>query len=791
MNRDSNNNSSNTDQRRSEYFKSILNSKYLRTKIFKDVGIIHHKLYCRQGQPIIYRLKSHEIISLKECIIVNRTDLFIKHFDQVFKSVNRDQDNFNSLLITALKNQWRPTKSSLSILMNHITYFQPTGYAHLVLWLPVTTGDLEMFDHICQLVLDPVPNGTLIFPSYGYCDHLPFSFKHVINKLNQHQQHTTNNNNNNESKYEIIYYMVNKLKEYGMDIRGNLFVDALKCDNNQEIIKWIKDSYEKKEGFIEQESYSFSIMVQTALDKGHLEYFNILIQTIERIVIGIHYYGRIKVESVNPSIMTFNLVTRLFANQYLQVSVTELALIAIKAKQFDILQHILNLYRAQEGYLDTNRLIFGALCIDDTTNIEYLLNRYYNNDDDAEPTTRSKSFQVTTDNICDMMPQPLEYLYSLGHSLDIRMEQSQSVLAILKQEKKVPSLEILQLIIKYQPIATIHPSDILSRFGYCDDDIHLLKDALSLVSDIAFYDIKRDTLIKASKNGLVKTVECLVSNVHSFEDSFSSAIKYKQIKVAKYLTNECISLVHFIEEEEEEDEIITPEAEEEVYNNLFSEFLGGSGQSNKEIWETIHARILPSFYYIGDDETFESFWNDFKSFSTTNSSVVSKLLEESPFDTRYYRRQISNTIDRIILNYSRFYNGPERDQYQMQPLQLPNPSHPFNTYYIISKYRHDPQFNQIINFNDFDINQFYIKNNNLLIDSDNVFRLDYLTYNGPERDQYQMEPLRLSSYNTFVTYYIISKYRHDPQFNQIINFNDFDINQFYNKNQSIGLIPFN
>ncbi|EGG22855.1 hypothetical protein DFA_04985 [Cavenderia fasciculata] len=90
-----------------------------------------------------------------------------------------------------------------------------------------------------------------------------------------------------------------------------------------------------------------------------------------------------------------------------------------------------------------------------------------------------------------------------------------------------------------------------------------------------------------------------------------------------------------------------------------------------------------------------------------------------PFYPTSNRSQISNTIDRVIQNYSRFYNGPERDQYQMQPLRLYNPNNihtsrdPFNTYYIISKYRHDPQFNQIINFNDFDINQFYNKNQSI------------------------------------------------------------------------------
>ncbi|EGG22857.1 hypothetical protein DFA_04987 [Cavenderia fasciculata] len=189
----------------------------------------------------------------------------------------------------------------------------------------------------------------------------------------------------------------------------------------------------------------------------------------------------------------------------------------------------------------------------------------------------------------------------------------------------------------------------------------------------------------ASKNGLVKVVQCLPSfDFGGFVDSFTEAAKNNQFKVTDYLARECFS----------------------KNTNILQ-----GAQDDKKI------KLLNALYYVSSDETrFESYWNDFKAL-TTNSKMVSQLLTLPPFYSTFNRCQISNVIDWTLKNYSRFYDGPERDQYQMQPLQLSNPDnttdyylHPFNTYYIISKYKHDPQFNQIINFNDFDINQFYFNN---------------------------------------------------------------------------------
>ncbi|EGG22850.1 hypothetical protein DFA_04980 [Cavenderia fasciculata] len=665
---DSNNNKQ--DERKSEIFKSIFNNKYLRTMIMRET---HH--HCPHF--------NHHIISLNECILLNHTNLFIQKnenrvaFDFVVDRLGGLPLDF----IQFLSNEWKPMEYSIlrDILNN-------------------STDNKERY--------------------YANCHHL--KFKNLINKLNQQQQPQDNNNNDDESKYQIIYYMVKKLLEYGMDLRVNLFVDALECDNNQDIIKWIKDSFGGKsidnfdffkrnyvlipiieryasletlkllefppifypmsttaamygnKGFISYiitHNYKYVYhypQIETALKEGQLECVYLLNDAILKFdKLGDKGYCRIDlfyIDSIHPSIMSLDLVKLLGANPFLRLTVKALALSAISAKQLDTLNHILSC-NGQDVILkdqDKSSFVVGALYVDNTSIIEYLLNRLYPN------SSGSITFQVTTDNLYKMVPQSLEYLYSKTHSLDIKVPPTQHTLITTTTKKQPIDIplsfsQILELIVSRQPINTIEPCVILSRFGYFDSNIQVLTDVLPRLSWDGWESPVKETIITASKNGLVNVLKCLVTDFDSFVDSFTAALKYHQINVVEYLIKEHIAL--FI--------TITDNRATRARVQLLSLF----------------------FFKIDDDQRFASFWNDFKPL-TTNSDIVSQIMCSSPLP-QTHRHRNTLTIDRIIQNYSRFYNGPERDQYQMKTLLLETnrDQHPFNVCYIVKRYRHDENIN--------------------------------------------------------------------------------------------------
>ncbi|EGG22851.1 hypothetical protein DFA_04981 [Cavenderia fasciculata] len=489
--------------------------------------------------------------SLNEYIVLNQTDLFIQQFMRI-DTTNENpffKSNFNQLLFNILKyenqvafefvvgrlrglahdfvqfvsNQWKPmgfgfgihpgvepikwepTKKSVTILLPHVKGCKSAMlYSVLFLLVPVSCGDLELFNQICKDILDLNQKERFYYNS----NHI--TFKDLIynndttnnnNNQNNNNNPNNNNNNNNQSKYEIIYYIVNKLKnDYDMDLRRNLFVDALECSrqNNQEILKWIKDSfggnsidkfdfydrdylflapiveryasletlkllefppnffpmstnaakYGNKDflSYMATKNYKYLYQyaqIETALKEGHLDCVYLLNDAILKFdELGEKGYCRIDlflIDSIHPSIMSLDLVKLLGANPFLKLTVQALALSAISAKQLDTLDQILSQCNTSQCVLsdqDKNNLVVGALYVaDNTAIIEYLLNRFYPNSSSTSPVT----FQVSSDNFDNISPQSLEYLSLKNHQL-VKVSPSIFAPSIKKQLNDTSSL---------------------------------------------------------------------------------------------------------------------------------------------------------------------------------------------------------------------------------------------------------------------------------------------------------------------------------------------------------------
>ncbi|EGG13596.1 hypothetical protein DFA_11357 [Cavenderia fasciculata] len=84
-----NSSDSNKIDKNSLLFKSILNNYYIRSSMLPH---IHRQLI---GNNDHLALKEHQMISLDDFIRLHRTDLFIKHFDQVYQTIQPKEREFS------------------------------------------------------------------------------------------------------------------------------------------------------------------------------------------------------------------------------------------------------------------------------------------------------------------------------------------------------------------------------------------------------------------------------------------------------------------------------------------------------------------------------------------------------------------------------------------------------------------------------------------------------------------------------------------------------------------------
>ncbi|EGG17289.1 hypothetical protein DFA_08282 [Cavenderia fasciculata] len=285
-------------KRKDNLFKSLLQSIYLRKKIFKHVEEIHRLLLGQDGYlKSQYARKSHQMITLKEFIIMNRLDLFIKHFDTVYPLMmdplmlnDKDKDirfsfenkRFNFLINTIfeydnstifdylLKKFGRINHSTLeSFLSKRIRHLPRIsrvlirdGY-HLVhknledLRNPPTligsiidsaiiNGDFLMIDQLCNDCIDS---------KKGSSSTNNHPLKKVVNQINLIKKLDKETKKDSLSKYQVIFDIAKRLLECGVDIRVGIFSSVMDHDweneklGNQEILKWIKDSFNDKKEF--------------------------------------------------------------------------------------------------------------------------------------------------------------------------------------------------------------------------------------------------------------------------------------------------------------------------------------------------------------------------------------------------------------------------------------------------------------------------------------------------------------------------------------------------------------
>ncbi|EGG22847.1 hypothetical protein DFA_04977 [Cavenderia fasciculata] len=746
-------------------FKSLLHSSYIRTKIFNHVEIIHQRIISSD----LLVLKSNQIVSLCECIKVNRSDLFIKHFDSVYQSMlsysNEKEFSFNNktfkqilntifqydghveldyllqrfgrIKMTVLRDGFiKPPINVFRLLIQH-NYHLPEKndnetdhaiFVDVLTRLAVFNGELEMFDRIFNDYFDHNSDKFSFYVDKR-------SFKGLINKLNN-QQHTTNNNNNNnnngdnnnQSKYYVIFYMVKKLLSFGVDLRSLLFIDALECDNNQEIIKWIRDSFDSKEqgnGTVEDFNQLFQHYLLFPIEKYattntlKLIEFNQLVSSSNRLstraaqfgnldflsymydmkqyqylfektqlhdsLSGPHLecanflmtiavkegYTKLQCWSIDPSIMSLDLVKRLVEIQCQMMSFSGLIESAIKSNQPETLEFILSLLKDEnmEFFDSDEKFVIMSLALDDPVITEMLLDRFFSSEDRPPKTF---TVEYIDKKICYA---PLLSLFNKGHSIEF------NPLEYYTSNPSIVSQKVVQLCLEHLSIERVPPWVILVSVNHPDfndqGDYKLLKDTLSLINQYPEEDmqeLQHDVLNEACRMGLVKVVECFGDWAWKFGDSlFRTAMEYKQTQMALFLG-----------------QAITTHFKEMDTNRL--------------------ELILNYFYFIDDDQDFEMIWDVLQPL-TSNSSYVSRAITYSRF--KFSKRSSkTKTIDRFIKHYTRYYNSPEKDQFKMTPIRITNRDQsfdPFNIHHLYTNYRDCP----VIDFSDFNVDKYYIQNNEL------------------------------------------------------------------------------
>ncbi|EGG22846.1 hypothetical protein DFA_04976 [Cavenderia fasciculata] len=699
-------------------FKSLLQSSYIRKKIFNHVEIIHQSINDSYKNHHIRSLKSNQIVTLCECIKVYRNDLFIKHFDSVYQSVSKDQHNYHLLDENEDvddEDTNNDHNSFVGILTRHV----------------VLNGDLEMFDRICKDHLDDISNKCGFYSQWE-------SFGNLINKLTTQQQHSTNNNenNSNESKYEIIFEMVSKLILFGcLDLRSNLFIGALECDNNQEIIKWIRDSFDdSKEGFKKlcQESnvfqsieryattstlelidfklqllnspillsnraslhgnldfltYMYDIkefkplfqhdscaQLQVSLLGGHLECANFLITVTKQGGVPLLY------RMIDPLIMSLDLVKRLVDSQCKITDFDGLIESAIKLNQPETLEFIL-LQRVTDTHAIYKKFVTMSLGVNNPIITEMLLDKFFSSSEGRPPQTFIVDYN--DDNICY---GPLLLLFNKGHTIEI--SPFNSLTNVRTKRYQIPtSPQTIQLLIDRLSIESgnIQPWVILSSVKHPDfKNTKLLRDTISVINqhhrqDLGLFKriLRYDILPELCKKGLVQVVECFESIEGLFLECgvrlFGTALQHKHIQLAL--------------------------------------FIGQMIATQFKKMDDLKPQILASFYFIDNDQDFEMMWDVIQPW-TSPSLFVTKAISSSANFAFSQRHRVTNTIDRIIKHYTRYYNGPEKDQYNMTPLALNNELEidPLNIHHLFNYYRDCP----VIDFTDFNIDQYYIQTDGII-----------------------------------------------------------------------------
>ncbi|EGG22845.1 hypothetical protein DFA_04975 [Cavenderia fasciculata] len=747
----SNNNSNNSSSDKDRYFKSIINNYYIRTKIFKHVEGIHRMIASRHSLI----LKSHQMISLNEFILLHRTDLFIKHFDQVYQTMKSLSDTFSNDIfkdilasifkrnnIDALKFMIHrigpsfeyttirsallgvvfetPSKEMLQILFDnnyhivnkvnsqdHLTYLDHRFIQSLVYWC-ITHGDVEMFDRVCDDVLWPLYNGQTGKaqpPSMMY--DRPGIFTSLVKKL----LYGVDCVDEGSSRYQIIFHMVTRSLECGLDLRHELLIAALECSNDQEIVEWIKDSFTDPQDFVEFHHQSYRSIQQWAttdtlkmidyqlpsndseevstvaarngyndfepshlnasLKQSHLQCAYFLMSALGTTQgFGLQLYSHRLDGDIDISIISLDLVKKLVENRYICIEYQPLVESIIKANQLETLVYLFTI-EAQDGgsskligHLNVNDIIVSALCVSNEKILEYILQSFINS---------SITIRIPFQNVPLISVTALECFLSKDHKVMLPGNYTMG----LDWCAAILSMDIVQLITKYQSIQSIPSLILLTSLAQSDSNIELLRDNLSYVvhpiaKDHLYYDTivdtRRQILEQSINKGFVQVATCLVGEF----------IKNNNWIYGCFPLHYALEHNHF-----------------QIAYTIAQSFSPSIISSKVDIDDS--AEWIQSFYFIKDDQEFETMWNLFKP-GTTNFLIVSKVLKyPSPHYLGESRRNyITDTIDRIITHYGKFYNGPEKDQYQMKPLELDCETKrerikPLSLCYLLTKYKKDNQ----------------------------------------------------------------------------------------------------
>ncbi|EGG15293.1 hypothetical protein DFA_10127 [Cavenderia fasciculata] len=680
-------------------FKRIINNQYLRTKIFKYVEDIHdgilerHEIDHDTTKDVSLVVKIPQVTTLEEFIRINRIDLFIDHFDRVYDAMKQysiggkvdHNDIFKSILIRIFKNDH---SDALDFILERLTFDHRTVMSALQLEKSMS---IEMYQ--------------------------------VLKKRNYHI--IVNSNKKEEFVFikSMIYCHIKSgdiaiLMEYDIDCRLSLFMVAIET-SNQEILRRIKDSFKSLEEF--QDFYhvknqtierwatmdtlklieykpplSFEHHNQPSTEPSQFGNVDFLkyIYNIGRddhaylyqkphLSVSLQYgqldcalflieshYSDIKVSgTIDSTIMSLDLVRRLFESPTIQINnLDELLGSIVKANQPDTLAYALTFDMEMNSIY---QLVIPSLRFEDATMTKMLLDRFT----EIGPT----QFSFLSDRFTAIQPQPLELLYAMGHSL--RTTPQFLVMYPPEWDDTPLSSQIIQIVSYYQPIhETIPPWVIMTRYTQYDDNIELLKEAISHVQDNSTNETICILLEIACKNGLIKVVECIPS-LYAWENGstsiFQTAVDNQQYQVAYYLAETFIKT-----------------------------FAGKVDQSHLVNTPQL---ILVALNRVDDDRAFQTLWNIFKPF-TTNSELVSNALGSLLKVNLANRHLTTNRLDRMIEQYGQFYNGCEKDEYQMKPLQLTYQSYRSNVNHILTKYLNSTKTTKFLELKQFDYSEYYRQN---------------------------------------------------------------------------------
>ncbi|EGG22806.1 DENN domain-containing protein [Cavenderia fasciculata] len=750
--------------------KIILNNVYLRTKIFKHVEQLHRRIIDNDvNNKFRLCLKGHQFSSLHECIILNRTDLFIKHFNQVyksFKSISKDDDTFKEILELIFK--YDRTIEFEYLLKRIQPIFEGSLIRSMIKKPPCIKMTQILVHHNYHLPLSTYDDDpryyyqfsmNLIQVAIESCDVRLFNqiFQHVkalveTEKINSNfkQQHLLFSDaikllQDRGQGYEILFNMVKQLMGLNLDHRANLFRYALELDN-LDVIEWIKDSYAdsnpqefvqlcqhydelierfastlalrlinyqvppkstqkttynaEKYGNLDYILFLFHHLqyfsyfdsnirrqqLSTALENGHLECARFIIEA----KIFLHQSIVKKEEEtgpvvrlkplpfkIDPSIMSLDLVKRIIGTPRIDRQYQVLIESSIVANIPDALEYILSRLpvSGRYGFKVDDLLVYALRHPTNPQIMDLLLDKFC--------PSKDIPINVYEKDINHLSPIPLERFYAKNYILAINDPIKWNYQGFIISPTM--SADAIQLILKHQPIDTVPLWMIYLSFTHQQDNLQLLQDSMKreVSQEKVTYHFAtiRAVLEIACANGLLEVVDCIISATPDIlyvgAMYFQKAIENNHIQVAK-----CIALAY-------------------LPSKYFTSKLAFS-------------LILSSLYHIVDDLDFVYFWDLFQSI-TTNFDNVSRMLYSSPLIFKSQQHRVTNTIDRVIHHYGRYYNGPEKDQFKMEPLKLRNDVPDFVVGYIILKYYQNNNYGEDLNhidFKSFDY-KIYLQSNNI------------------------------------------------------------------------------